>query len=101
MAAGENMILNMWRLNAAAISIERLLDNILTEIKNDNSDKIQFGYNGKFDNLVYNMSYLTPIVHSLIIICFLEYRLFTTRIKQMMTDPRGVPSSVNPSISLS
>jgi hypothetical protein len=29
MAIGENMIMNMWRLNAAAISIEKLLDNIL------------------------------------------------------------------------
>ena len=101
MAVGENMILNMWRLNAAAISIERLLDNILKEIKNDNSDKIQFGYNGKCDNLVYNMSYLTTIVHPLIIIRLLEHRLFTPLIKKTMTDPRGAASSVNPSISLS
>ena len=29
MAVGDQMILNMWRLNAAAISVEKLLDNIL------------------------------------------------------------------------
>ena len=29
MAIGENLIMNMWRLNTAAISIEKLLDDIL------------------------------------------------------------------------
>ena len=29
MAVGENVIMNMWQLNIAAISIEKLLDNIL------------------------------------------------------------------------
>ena len=48
MAIGENMIMNMWQLNAAAISIEKLLDNILKEIKNENSEKIQFSFNNLF-----------------------------------------------------
>lgn len=79
MALGENMIMNMWRLNVAAVSIEKLLDNILKEIK---TDKIQFSYNGKYDNLAYNMSYLTTIVHPLIIIRMLEHRLFTPLLKK-------------------
>lgn len=32
MAIGENCIMSMWRLNTAAISIEKLLDDILKVI---------------------------------------------------------------------
>lgn len=32
MAIGENFIMSMWRLNTAAISIEKLLDDILKVI---------------------------------------------------------------------
>ncbi len=85
MAIGENMITSMWRLNMAAISIEKLLDNILREMKTESSNKIQFGYNGKSsENLAYNMSYLTTIVHPLIIIRLLEHRLFTPLLKKMV-----------------
>ena len=82
MAIGENMIFGMWRLNTAAISIEKLLDDILKEIKNENSEKIQFSFTGKCDNLTYNMSYLTTIVHPLIIVRLLEHRLFTPLLKK-------------------
>ncbi|CAF0909879.1 unnamed protein product, partial [Brachionus calyciflorus] len=83
MAIGENLIMNMWRLNAAAISIEKLLDDILKEIKADNLDKIQFSFNENSDfNLRFNMSYLCTLVHPLIIIRLLEHRLFTPLLKK-------------------
>lgn len=83
--------MSMWRLNTAAISIEKLLDDILKEIRNENLDKIQFSYASKSDNLIFNMSYLTTIVHPLIIIRLLEHRLFTPLLKKT-TNPHGTPS---------
>jgi hypothetical protein len=69
MAIGENVISNKWRLNTAAITIEKLLDEILKEIKNDNIDKIKFSFTGlTYENLAFNMSYLSTVVHPLIII---------------------------------
>ena len=101
MAVGEHRILSMWRLNLAAISIEQLLDNILKDIKNDNSDKIQFGFNGKStENLAYNMSYLTTIVHPLIIIRLLEHRLFTPLLKKTVK-PRTSTNYASFSLSIS
>lgn len=95
MSIGENLIMNMWRLNVASISIEKLLDDILKEVKNDNLDKIQFSFNDKCENLRYNMSYLCTIVHPLIIIRLLEHRLFTPLLKK--TNSRA-PTSVSLSI---
>lgn len=91
MAIGENCIMSMWRLNTAAISIEKLLDDILKEIRNENIDKIQFSYANKCDNLIFNMSYLSTIVHPLIIIRLLEHRLFTPLLKKT-TNTRATPS---------
>jgi hypothetical protein len=102
MAIGENMIMNMWQLNAAAISIEKLLDNILKEIKNENSEKIQFSFNGKCENISYNMSYLTTICHPLIIIRMLQHRLFVPFTRRNNVNPtRATAASTVTSNSLS
>lgn len=53
-------------------------------------DKIQFSFSGKCENLTYNMSYLTTIVHPLIIIRLLEHRLFTPLLKK--TNSRAATS---------
>jgi len=92
----------MWQLNAAAISIEKLLDNILKEIKNENSEKIQFSFNGKCENISYNMSYLTTICHPLIIIRMLQHRLFVPFTRRNNVNPtRATAASTVTSNSLS
>ncbi|RMZ95519.1 1-phosphatidylinositol 4-5-bisphosphate phosphodiesterase epsilon-1 [Brachionus plicatilis] len=82
MAIGENLVIKDGRFNTAAIRIEKLLDNILKEIKNDQMDKIKFDLNENCDHLYYNMSYLCTLVHPLIIIRLLEHRLFTPLLKK-------------------
>lgn len=55
-------------------------------------DKIHFGYATKSEaNLIFNMSYLSTIVHPLIIIRLLEHRLFTPLLKKT-TNTRATPS---------
>jgi hypothetical protein len=102
MAIGDHVISSAW-MSTAAISIEKLIDNILKvkkkkknypylfvqsltcdtfyseskEIKNSNSAIIQFGFNNKNENLMYNLSYLCSVVHPLIVLRVLEHRLFT------------------------
>ena len=56
-------------------------------------EKIQFSFNGKCENLTYNMSYLTTIVHPLILIRLLEHRLFTPLLKK--TNTRGGATSIS------
>jgi hypothetical protein len=60
-------------------------------VKNDNLEKIRFGFAEKCDinssnsmseSLTYNMSYLASVVHPLIIIRLLEHRLFTPLLKK-------------------
>jgi hypothetical protein len=91
MAIGEHLITNIWNLNTKAISIEKLLDDILREIRNDNNDKITFNFNKNCQNYTFNMSYLTSVVHPLIIIRMLEHRLFTPLLRK--TNSRAVNSN--------
>ena len=102
MAIGESSVMNMLKLNVSAVNIEKLIDDILKEIRNDNLEKIQFGFAEKStdSSLVYNMSYLASVVHPLIIIRLLEHRLFTPFLKKT-TNSRNTVSSYHPSVSLS
>lgn len=85
MAIGEHKVENGCRFNFTAVRIEKILDNILKEIKNEKIDKIKFNLNENFNNLEYNMSYLCTLVHPLIIIRLLEHRLFTPLLKKSNT----------------
>ncbi len=95
--------MNVWRLNTAAISIEKLLDEILKEIKKDNgSEKIKFNFvSGACENFSYNMSYLSTIVHPLIIIRLLEHRLFTPLLKKTNSRAPVTPNQQITSVNLS
>jgi hypothetical protein len=72
-------------------------------VKNDNLEKIRFGFAEKCDthssndNLTYNMSYLASVVHPLIIIRLLEHRLFTPLLKKTP----AARNATHPSVSLS
>jgi hypothetical protein len=128
MAIGESSIMNKLRLNMTAMSIEKLIDdilkviysivgkkihltlmfifllkNLIKEMRNDNMEKIRFGFAEKCDagnsneNLTYNMSYLASVVHPLIIIRLLEHRLFTPLLKKTP----AARNATHPSVSLS
>jgi hypothetical protein len=71
-------------------------DNLLfwfKEIKNPNSTIVQFGFNNKNDNLMYNLSYLCSIVHPLIILRLLEHRLFTPLSRKKTESTTTVPTT--------
>lgn len=82
MAIGDHQVNSQIWLNTQAISVEKLIDNLLREIKKGNSKRIQFGFNNQNDNLLFNLSYLCSCVHPLIIIRLLEHCLFAPLLRR-------------------
>ena len=101
---GESVLMSVWRMNAVGISVERLLDDVLKQVRAKHMDTIGFNYAGdggetsltypnsnassnttSGTNLMHNMSYLCTLVHPLIVLRLLEHRLFTPMLTRLST----------------
>ncbi|CAF0723640.1 unnamed protein product, partial [Didymodactylos carnosus] len=104
MAVGENCVGTLWA-SFAGISIEKLLDELLKNAMNQTSSRLQTSVSQEnniptvsnttmaatsvmgscTENLLYNLSYLSAVIHPVIILRLLEHRLFTPLFKKKST----------------
>ncbi|CAF1176350.1 unnamed protein product, partial [Adineta ricciae] len=103
MAIGETIVGTLWA-SFAGICIEKLLDELLKNGINqkrstskESQDVLQVptsptssaGVINSSDNLLYNLSYLSSVIHPVIILRLLEHRIFTPLFKKksVITNP--------------